>query len=74
MSTHSHTHGPAATSVRHLGQRDVAARWRLSVRTLERWRACRKGPPFLKLGGKVVYCIDDIEEFEKMQRQGTTPL
>lgn len=69
MSTHSETHGPAATTVRHLGQRDVAARWRLSVRTLERWRSRRQGPPFLKLGGKVVYRIEDVEAYEAAQRR-----
>lgn len=69
MSTHSDTHGPTAPMVRHVGQREVAARWRLSVRTLERWRSRRQGPPFLKLGGKVVYRIEDVEAFEAAQRR-----
>ncbi len=51
-------------AVRHLSQHDVAERWRMSVRTLERWRSLRQGPPFLKLGGRVVYRIEDIEAFE----------
>ena len=51
----------------HSHQRDLANRWRLSPRTLERWRWERIGPPFLKIGGRVVYRLSDIEKFEKMQ-------
>ena len=56
-------------SVRHFSQHDLAARWRMSVRTLERWRSQRQGPPFLKLGGRVVYRVEDVEAFEAAQRQ-----
>jgi len=50
--------------VRHLDQRDLAVRWRISPRTLERWRWQRKGPRFLKIGGRVVYRLEDVEAFE----------
>jgi hypothetical protein len=49
----------------HYDQRDLANRWRLSPRTLERWRWERIGPPFLKIGGRVIYRLSDIEEFEQ---------
>jgi len=49
----------------HYDQRDLANRWRLSPRTLERWRWERIGPQFLKIGGRVVYSLSDIEEFEQ---------
>ncbi len=49
----------------HYDQRDLANRWRLSPRTLERWRWERIGPQFLKIGGRVVYRLSDIEEFEQ---------
>jgi len=49
----------------HFDQRDLANRWRLSPRTLERWRWERIGPSFLKIGGRVVYRLSDIEEFEQ---------
>jgi hypothetical protein len=52
---------------KHLNQIDLARRWRLSERTLERWRWCRQGPKFLKIGGRVVYRIEDIEAFEAQQ-------
>jgi len=47
-----------------LKQRDLAARWHMSPRTLERWRWSGKGPAFVKLGGRVVYRLEVIETFE----------
>ena len=37
-----------------MNQRELSARWKLSPRTLERWRWIGEGPKFLKLGGRVV--------------------
>jgi hypothetical protein len=43
----------------------------MSHRTLERWRWEGKGPRYLKVGGRVLYRLADIEAFE---RQGlSTP-
>ena len=50
--------------VRHLNQVDLARRWNLSPRTLERWRWLKQGPGYLKIGGRVVYRIDEIERYE----------
>lgn len=47
-----------------LNQKELAARWKVSHRTLERWRWIREGPPYLKIGGRVLYRIEDIEKFE----------
>ena len=64
--------GGAAADVRHLDQHAVAARWGMSVRTLERWRFLNQGPAFLKLIGRVVYRLEDVEAFEATQmRHGT---
>jgi len=52
---------------KHLNQIDLARRWRVSERTLERWRWRRQGPEFLKIGGRVVYRIGDIEAYEAAQ-------
>ena len=49
---------------RHLNQVDLSRRWSLSPRTLERWRWLDQGPSFLKVGGRVVYRLEDIEAFE----------
>lgn len=50
--------------ITHLTQQDVARRWRISPRTLERWRWQGEGPRFLKIGGRVVYRLQDVEAFE----------
>ena len=50
--------------IRHLNQIDLSRRWSLSPRTLERWRWLGQGPSFLKVGGRVVYRLEDIEAFE----------
>ena len=54
-------------AVRHLNQDELAERWNLSARTLERWRWLKKGPPFLKVGGRVVYRLEDVESYEARQ-------
>jgi len=48
----------------NLNQHELAARWSLSPRTLEQWRWRGVGPQYLKLGGRVVYRLEDIEAFE----------
>jgi hypothetical protein len=53
--------------IRHLNQVDLARRWNLSPRTLERWRWLRQGPRYLKIGGRIVYRLDDIEAYEAAQ-------
>lgn len=54
----------AERPVQHLHQTDLARRWRISPRTLERWRWLGRGPRYLKLGGRVVYRVEDVEAFE----------
>ena len=49
---------------RHLTQKDLARRWNLSHRTLERWRCRGRGPAFLKVCGRVVYRQEDIAAYE----------
>lgn len=53
-----------AMDIRHLNQVQLARRWSISPRTLERWRWLKQGPGYLKIGGRVVYRIDEIEAFE----------
>lgn len=55
--------------VRHLTQHELAQRWRISPRTLERWRWLQEGPQFLKIGGRVVYRLEDIEAYEAKKAQ-----
>lgn len=51
-------------SFTHLHQVELARRWKLSPRTLERWRWLGQGPQHIKIGGRVVYRLTDIEAFE----------
>ena len=52
-------------TIRHLSARELATRWGLKPRTLERWRSIGHGPRFLRLGGKVAYRLEDIEAYEQ---------
>lgn len=58
--------------VRHLTQGELAQRWRISPRTLERWRWLHQGPRYLKIGGRVVYLLGDIEAYEAARRAETS--
>ena len=50
--------------ITHLHQVELARRWKLSPRTLERWRWLGQGPQYVKIGGRVVYRLEDIEAHE----------
>ena len=50
--------------MQNLDQKDLAKRWLISPRTLEQWRWQGRGPRYLKICGRVVYRLSDIEEFE----------
>ena len=41
-------------AIKHLNQIELADRWNISERTLERWRWTGEGPAYLKIGGRVV--------------------
>lgn len=48
---------------------ELAGRWRITTRTLERWRAERYGPAWHYIGGKVLYLLDDIQAYEERHRR-----
>ena len=48
---------------RHEGE--LAERWRISPRTLERWRCADTGPVWLQLNGRVLYRLEDVLAFER---------
>jgi hypothetical protein len=56
-------------SLCHLTQLDLARRWRISPRTLERWRWLQQGPAYLRLGGVIAYRLEDVEAYEVAQRR-----
>ena len=58
---------------RLLLQSELASRWRISPRTLERWRVTGDGPQFCKIGGRITYREEDVIAYEAEQlRQVTT--
>ena len=59
-------------TVKHLSVRELARRWGIKIRTLERWRHTGFGPGFLRLGGRVVYREEDIEAYEQRHYYSST--
>jgi hypothetical protein len=57
-------------TVRHITQQELAIRWNKSKGTIERYRADGKGPQYLRIGGRVIYRIEDIEVFEQSCLRG----
>jgi hypothetical protein len=55
--------------IKHFNQVQLARRWSLSPRTLERWRWLKKGPAFMRIGGAIRYRVEDVESFEAAQRR-----
>jgi hypothetical protein len=56
---------------RHWNQVELSRHWCISPRTLERWRWLKKGPAYLKIGGRIVYRLCDIEAYEAAQVRRT---
>lgn len=55
-----------------LSPRQLAARWGLSEKTLERWRMLGTGPVFLKLGGRVLYQVEEVQAHEQQRSRRCT--
>jgi hypothetical protein len=56
----------------HLNQEELAERWTISPRTLERWRWLNEGPSYLKIGGRVAYRMEDVLAYEAQQKSGAS--
>ena len=61
-------------AVTHLNQIDLARRWKISHRTLERWRWAGCGPRYVKVGGRVLYRLEDVEAYEAAGLRETVPV
>lgn len=55
-----------------INQRTLSDRWAVSERTLERWRWRGCGPRYIKLGNKVMYKIEDVEDYENVHSKART--
>ncbi len=62
----------SALAPRFVRTHDAAAFLGLSGRTLEKHRCTGTGPVFRKLGGRVVYAIDDLEAWAAERARNST--
>ena len=56
---------PAEATRQLLTEIMLADRWVCSVARLQRWRTVGEGPQYLKIVGKVLYRLKDIEAYEE---------
>jgi predicted site-specific integrase-resolvase len=52
-------------TLKHMSQRELSERWTIAETTLERWRSMGIGPVYVKLPGRVVYRITDVDAYER---------
>ena len=57
---------------RVLNENELAQRWGISPKTLQRWRSEGRGPKYLKLSKRVSYPLDAILAFEEGALQEST--
>ena len=55
----------------HLSEKELSIRWRISKRTLQRWRSKGKGPAYTKMEYPVRYPLDGVEAYEVMHTRLT---
>ena len=56
---------PQVSTSLALTETELAIRWNLSNKTLQRWRSDGIGPIFCKLGSRVMYLVRDIQNYER---------
>ena len=57
---------------RVLNENELAQRWGISPKTLQRWRNEGRGPRFLKLSKRVSYPLDSVIAFEQHSLRDST--
>lgn len=65
LSPQAAAHVPSPGDRRVLNEHELAQRWGVSPKTLQRWRSEGRGPKYLKLSKRVGYPLDAIVEFER---------
>ena len=54
--------GDLLVAPEYLSPRQVSRITGISTKTLEAWRGVRKGPPYYKAGGRVLYKLQDVRD------------
>ena len=59
---------------RYLTPAELSARFerKISPRTLSNWRCAGTGPRFVKVGGRILYPVDEVEAWEKRRTASST--
>ena len=65
-------HEPVVLPPRFLRTKEAAEFLSLSARTLEKHRTYGTGPAYRKLGGRVVYAIDELDAWVELGRRSST--
>ena len=62
------------TDKKFMTPKDVSDRYegRIGVRTLANWRSQGSGPPFVKIGGAILYKFDDLNAWEQANTVSST--
>ncbi|WP_215842880.1 helix-turn-helix domain-containing protein [Acidithiobacillus montserratensis] len=55
-----------------MNENELASRWNISPKTLQRWRSEGRGPRFMKMSKRVVYPIDEVFDFESQALRSAT--
>ena len=64
--------GIAPHERRVLSETELAQRWGVSPKTLQRWRNEGRGPHYLKLSKRVTYTLDVVTEYERVAVHAST--
>ena len=48
----------------HITPSHLARRWGIASKTLRNWRCVGNGPPYIRIGGRVMYRREDIKQYE----------
>lgn len=59
------------TNTTFLTPNTVASRYNgaITVRTLANWRSIGQGPDYVKIGGKVMYPLTSVQDWEKSRKR-----
>lgn len=55
-----------------LNENELAQRWGISTKTLQRWRSEGRGPKYLKLSKRVSYPLETVLDFEHCALHAST--
>lgn len=55
-----------------LAPKELASRWRMREQTLANWRHAGTGPPFIRVSNRVLYPVEGILSYEKIDQKWLT--